>query len=59
MSGRVDDKPEHRMTLEGILYRMRTGCPWREVPPDFGTWSKIFRRFKLWSKKGVLHTLFS
>ena len=30
-TGRVYDKTEHRMTLEGILYRMRTGCPWRDL----------------------------
>jgi hypothetical protein len=26
-TGRVYNKPEHRLTVEGILYRMRTGCP--------------------------------
>lgn len=57
-SGRIYNKPEHRMTLEGILYRMRTGCPWRDLPPEFGQWSSVFRRFNLWSKKGVLETLF-
>ncbi len=58
LSGRVYNKPEHRMTFEGILYRMRTGCPWRDLPPDFGDWSSVFRRFNLWSKKGVLYSLF-
>ncbi len=53
-SGRVYNKPAHRMTIEGILYRMRTGCPWRDLPPDFGAWSTVFRRFNLWSKKGNL-----
>ena len=57
-SGRIYNKPEHRMTFEGILYRMRTGCPWRDLPEDFGKWSKVFRRFNLWSKKGVLCNLF-
>ena len=58
-SGRVYRKPEHRMTLEGILYRLRTGLPWRDLPDEFGDWSTIFRRFNLWSKKGVLHLLFN
>lgn len=57
-SGRVYNKPGHRETLEGILYRMRTGCPWRDVPAEFGHWNTIFRRFNLWSKKGVLHCIF-
>lgn len=29
-------KPDLRMTVEGILYRMRSGCPWRDLPEVFG-----------------------
>lgn len=57
-SGRVYNKFNHRMTLEGILYRMRTGIPWRDLPSDFGQWSTVFRRFNLWSSKGVLNRVF-
>lgn len=52
-TGRVYNKAEHRNTVEGILYRIRTGCPWRDLPPQFGLWNTIYRRFNLWSKKGV------
>ncbi|HGB3473279.1 TPA: IS5 family transposase [Salmonella enterica subsp. diarizonae serovar 61:l,v:z35] len=58
-TGRVYNKPEHRMTLEGILYRMRVGCPWRDIPRVFGDWNTIYRRFNLWSKKGVLLQVFT
>lgn len=58
-SGRVYNKPEHRNTFEGILYRMRVGCPWRDIPDNFGDWSAIYRRFNLWSKKGILIQLFN
>ncbi len=58
-SGRIYNKAEHRSTLEGILYRMRVGCPWREVPKSFGHWSEIYRRFNLWSKKGIMLELFN
>lgn len=57
-SGRVYNKPEHRNTFEGILYRMRVGCPWRDIPEYFGDWSAIYRRFNLWSKKGIMIELF-
>lgn len=57
-TGRIYNKPEHRLTMEGILYRMRVGCPWRDLPDYFGDWSAVFRRFNLWSKKGVLMKLF-
>ena len=58
-TGRVYNKPEHRMTLEGILYRMRTGCPWRDLPVEFGNWNTVFRRFNLWSRKGIMSHVFS
>ena len=57
-TGRVYQKREHRMTLEGILYRMRTGCPWRDLPVEFGRWNTVFRRFTLWSRKGVMSRVF-
>lgn len=58
LTGRIYNKLEHRMTLEDILYRMRTGIPWRDLPREFGQWSAVFRRFNLWSKKGVLTEVF-
>lgn len=58
-TGRIYDKPEHRMTVEGIIYRMRTGVPWRDLPIEFGDWSTVFRRFNLWSAKGVLLNVFN
>lgn len=57
-SGRVYNKYEHRDTLEGILYRMRTGVEWRDLPSRFGVWNTVQRRFNLWSKKGILDKLF-
>lgn len=57
-TGRVYNKREHRCTLEGILYRMRTGCPWRDLPAQFGHWNTVFRRFNLWSRKGVMAHVF-
>lgn len=57
-TGRVYNKYEHRNTLEGILYRIRTGVQWRDLPEKFGRWNSVFRRFNLWSKRGVLQKLF-
>lgn len=53
-TGWVYNKPEHRLTLEGILYHMRTGNPWRDLPSEFGKWNSVFSRFNTWSKKGIL-----
>ncbi|MEI8671615.1 IS5 family transposase [Vibrio sp. SA48] len=58
-TGRVYNKPEHRMTFEGIQFRMRTGVPWRDLPSEFGEWSTVYRRFNLWPRKGILKLLFN
>ena len=38
-----------RNFIEAILYRIRTGCPWRDIPSYFGQSNSIFRRFNRWS----------
>lgn len=48
---------DHRVAVEGIIYRFRTGCPWRDVPTDFGAWQTIYRRFNTWSKDGTFNTI--
>jgi len=58
LEDRVYNKLEHRKTLEGIIYRLRVGCPWRDLPEYFGLWNTVYRRFLLWSKKGILKRLF-
>jgi transposase len=47
-----------RLTLEGILYRLRVGCPWRDVPKEFGKWNNLYRRFNEWSRKGKIVQIF-
>ncbi len=36
---------------------MRTGAPWRDLPPDYGYWSNTHRRFIRWRDKGVWERL--
>ena len=40
---------QHWQKLKVILYRIRTGCPWRDIPSYFGQSNSIFRRFNRWS----------
>lgn len=44
---------EHRMVLEGICWRYRTGSPWRDVPADFGSWKTVWKRHFRWSTDGT------
>jgi transposase len=54
----VYDKPNLRNIIEGIFYRLRTGCPWRDLPLFFGSWNSIYKRFNDWSEKGKLIIIF-
>lgn len=44
---------ETRSVVNGILWRLRTGAPWRDVPDKYGNWNSIYRRFRRWSKAGA------
>ncbi len=44
---------DHRRTVEGICWRLRTGCPWRDLPVEFGPWQSVWRRFDRWAKDGT------
>ncbi len=58
LDARVYDKPGLRLTVEGMLYRIKNGCPWRVLPREFGNWNTIFKRFNEWSKNEKLRTVF-
>ncbi|WP_338885554.1 IS5 family transposase [Xenorhabdus sp. TH1] len=51
-------KEAHYLTFEGSLCRMRTGCPWRDLPEELGKWNTLFKRFNAWSKKDIFYLLF-
>ena len=49
---------DNRLFLEAVLWRVRAGSPWRDLPPAFGNWNSVFQRFRRWAKKGVFERLF-
>lgn len=54
----IYDKSCLRRTVEGILYRMRVGCPWRDLPRYFGKWNSVYKKFNYWSKNHKLIDIF-
>lgn len=44
---------DHRTILSAILWVLRTGAPWRDVPERFGSWSTCWSRFRRWTAAGV------
>lgn len=39
--------------LEAMIYRVRTGCPWRDLPSEFGPWSSVYTRWRRWNLSGL------
>jgi transposase len=48
----------NRLFLEAVLWIARTGSPWRDLPPLFGKWNTVFKRFRDWVKADVFQRLF-
>jgi transposase len=46
------------MIINGILWMLRTGAPWRELPERSGCWSTVASRFYRWRKAGIWQRLF-
>ena len=49
---------DNRLFIEAVLYRFRTGCPWRDLPERFGHWKAVHQRFGRWAKSGVFERIF-
>ena len=45
----INHKHHLRQTVEGILYRTRVGCAWRNLPRPFGRWNSVYQAFNRWS----------
>ena len=45
---------DRRMVLDGILWVLRTGSPWRDLPEEFGPWQSVWRLFDTWNSNGLL-----
>ncbi len=44
---------DHRQVINGIVYRVRTGVPWRDVPERYGPWKTLYKRFARWQEDGT------
>jgi len=42
-----------RQLIDGIRFRTRVGCPWRDVPERYGTWQCVYGLFRTWQLAGV------
>ena len=50
---------DHRRTLEAIIWRFRTGSPWRDLPEQLGCWQSVAERHLRWSKDETYDRMFA
>ncbi len=48
----------HRRVLNGILYILKHGCPWRSLPACYGRWNTVYVQMRRWAERGVLAAVF-
>ncbi|MFF8457964.1 IS5 family transposase [Streptomyces albidoflavus] len=52
---------DHRTVVNGVLFRVRTGVPWRDLPERYGSWKTVYERHRRWSADGtwdrILHSV--
>jgi transposase len=44
---------DNRLFINAVFWILRTGAPWRDLPPDYGDWKNTHRRFCRWRDKGI------
>ena len=48
---------DNRRFINAVCWILRTGAPWRDLPPDYGDWKNTHRRFCRWRDRGVWASL--
>lgn len=52
-------RTEPRPALDGIIYQMRSGCQWNQLPKQFGDDSSVHRAMQRWIERGVFQRIWA
>jgi putative transposase len=52
-------RADWRRILDGIIFRLRTGCQWNKLPVEFGDDSTVHRWFQRWNQNGVMQRIWA
>lgn len=47
-----------RSFVDAVIYVLKTGTPWRDLPERYGNWKTVYNRFACWSKAGHFERIF-
>src|SRR5215212_9488584 len=50
---------DDRRILDGMLWKLATGAPWRDLPDRYGPWQSVYTRFWRWTRAGVWDQIFA
>ena len=48
---------DHRQVVNGIVWKLKTGVPWRDIPARYGPWKTLHERHRRWSADGTWDTI--
>lgn len=49
---------DNRLFVDAVMWILRTGAPWRDLPERYGNWNSVYQRFNRWAKSGVWQHVF-
>ena len=49
---------DNRLFADAVIYRYRTGMPWRDLPERYGAWKATRKRYRRWCESGVFARIF-
>ena len=49
---------DNRMMINAIIWILKTGAPWRDLPERFGSWNSAYSRYSRWTKRGIWEKIF-
>lgn len=52
-------RKDDRLVINGILWKLATGAPWRDLPERYGPWQSVYTRFRRWTLAGVWDQIFA
>src|SRR5258706_8833626 len=48
---------DHRTVINGVFFRTRAGCPWRDLPREYGKWKTVYNRHRRLARDGACETI--
>lgn len=51
-------KIDDRTALNSVLWLLKSGATWRDLPERYGSWKTIYSRFRLWADQGIFEKVF-